>query len=185
MNEHLGGAHIDSPDGNMWMPDVWRYMITNHGVKSMVDVGCGGGWTAKWFLDNGVDAVGIEGWDKAISKNQLPKDKLIVHDYTKGPITVPKCDLAWAGEFVEHVEAMFIPNFAATFLCAKKLLMTHAIPGQCGHHHVNEQHMDYWVSKMSEFGFALDPVETLKIRDIHPVSGGWGIQTMLYFERTL
>jgi hypothetical protein len=36
-------------------------------------------------------------------------------------------------------------------------MMTYAEPGQCGWHHVNCQHKEYWVNKLSQIGFMLDP----------------------------
>lgn len=185
MSDHLGGALLDQADGNLWMPEVWQYMIARYGIRTMVDVGCGGGWTAKWFLDHGVDSWGIEGWPEAIQRNQLPAARLIQHDYTVGPcplLPMKKFDFGWCAEFVEHVEARFIPNFMATLRQCTHVLMTHAQPGQGGHHHVNEKPFEYWVNVFGQFSFRLDAYETLRIRDMHKVSGGWGIQTMLYFR---
>lgn len=201
MNDHLGGAILDQPDGNLWMPEVWQYMIDRYRIKSMVDVGCGGGWTAKWFLEHGIEAFGVEGWTDALQKNQLPPNRLIEHDYTTGPCSpcvevskrgfgfvmgqlppIGRFDFGWCAEFVEHVEARFIPNFMATLRQCTHVLMTHAQPGQGGYHHVNEKPFEYWVNVFGQFSFRLDAYETLRIRDMHKVSGGWGIQTMLYFR---
>jgi len=33
--------------------------------------------------------------------------------------------------------------------------MTHAVPGQAGHHHVNCQPAEYWVEKLATRGFRL------------------------------
>ena len=35
--------------------------------------------------------------------------------------------------------------------------MTHALPGQGGHHHVNCQPPEYWIEKMARRGYALSP----------------------------
>jgi hypothetical protein len=35
--------------------------------------------------------------------------------------------------------------------------MTHAVPGQGGHHHVNCQPAEYWIEKMRKRNYRLDP----------------------------
>ena len=42
--------------------------------------------------------------------------------------------------------------------------MTHALPGQPGHHHVNCQPIEYWVAVMQAFGFETDELHTNAIR---------------------
>lgn len=134
--EHLGGCYTENPDLNTFMPDIWQWLIDRHQIKSVIDVGCGAGWNTVWFHDRGLYAVGVEGWPEAIARTRMPMQRMIVHDYTKGPLeSSRRFDLCWSSEFVEHVEEQFVPNFMATFKCAKRVCMTYATPGQGGFHH--------------------------------------------------
>ena len=177
--EHLGGCRHD---GHTFLPDVWDYLLAKYAIRSVVDVGCGYGYAAKYFLDQGLDVIGVEGYRLAIEQNRCPKRYLIEHDYTQGPLTIRPVDLAWAGEFVEHVEARFRDHFLTTFACARYVCLTHAVPGQGGYHHVNEQPTAYWVRELARYGFRHNEAETAFLR-----LGGertpWGRRTLTFFER--
>jgi hypothetical protein len=161
---HLGGYIVGLTsygDPNSYSTEVWDWMVDN-GIKSVIDVGCGEGHSTKYFLDKGIDCVGIEGGEKAYN-NSLVKKNLILHDYTEGPYVLnKKYDAVWSCEFVEHVEEKYLDNFMSTFMCADKIFMTHAVPGQDGYHHVNCQHSQYWIEKLEKIGFKYNE-ETSKI----------------------
>ncbi len=80
---HLGGF-IQGGDPDTHDPVIWQKLIDTFKPKNLIDIGCGEGHAIKWFVDNGVDAVGIEGSAKAL-ENSPVKDRIILHDYTKGP----------------------------------------------------------------------------------------------------
>jgi hypothetical protein len=48
--------------------------------------------------------------------------------------------------------------------------MTHAFPGQPGHHHVNCQPTEYWLARMKATGFSLDEWATEAARTVAPGS---------------
>lgn len=75
-------------------------------------------------------------------------------------------DLVWSCEFVEHVEEQFVRNFLATFACAKYVLMSHALPGQDGHHHVNCRSADYWIGALAAIGYKHDETLTQVTREL-------------------
>lgn len=182
MNEHLGGAYLECNDANTFMPDNWQYLIDKYAIKSVCDVGTGGGWNARWFLDAGLRVIGVEGWKEALAKNQLPQENLIEHDYANGPLVVPPTDLAWCSEFVEHVEERFIPNYVATFKCCKYLCMTHGEPGQHGHHHVTLKESEWWYKTLLDYGLVVDQEETLYLRSTDHWKAGWGRRTLCWFK---
>jgi len=182
MKQHLGGAYLESNDSNTFMPDVWEYLIEKYDIRSVVDVGTGGGWNGRWFHDRRIRTLGIEGWQEAIVRNQLPSENLIQHDYTEGALTIPQTDLAWCSEFVEHVEEKHIPNFVTTFKCCKYLCLTHGEPGQDGFNHVNCQPSSYWFKKMSEYGLIVDLEETGRLRLTDKWKAGWGRRTLCWFK---
>lgn len=150
---HLGG-YIKGGDAATYYPDLWKWMVNKLGIKKVVDVGCGEGHALKFFRDElGCDVMGIDG---------LPQEDedTSVHDFTDGPCHAPECDLIWCCEFVEHVEERFMLNFLTTFRYGKYVALTHAEPGQSGHHHVNCKHPQYWIGAMAAIGFKFDDILT-------------------------
>jgi SAM-dependent methyltransferase len=142
---HLGGF-IQGGDPDTYDPAIWQKLIDTFHPKNLIDIGCGEGHAIKWFIDNGVDAIGIEGSRKAL-QNSPVKDRIILHDYTQGPYKVEsEFDMAWSCEFVEHVEARYANNYMTTFNSAKIVAMTYSEPqwSDGGHHHVNCQPQSYW-----------------------------------------
>ena len=65
-------------------------------------------------------------------------------------------DLVWCCEFVEHVEERYVPNIVPSLSLGTLVAMTHAVPGQGGHHHVNCRTSDYWIGVMAAIGYQLD-----------------------------
>lgn len=156
--KHLGGYIVgltDHGDPNTYATEVWDWMY-NYGIRSVIDVGCGEGYSTKYFLDKGIKAVGIEGGKNAY-KNSPVKNNIILHDYTTNPLILNDTyDSVWSCEFVEHVEEQYVDNFLATFNCANSIFLTHAVPGQRGYHHVNCQPAAYWITRIENLGFVYD-----------------------------
>lgn len=162
---HLGGAVIGG-DPATYYPNVWDYLIESLDVKSMIDVGCGEGQTMHYFQNKGVEVFGIDGCKEAID-NSLIKEKISLHDFTKGKFQLHKSyDLVWCCEFVEHVLEEFSENYLNLFLnsSAKYIVLTHALPNQGGYHHVNLQKSSYWIDKISSLGYTLDPTLSRQLR---------------------
>jgi hypothetical protein len=182
-NAHLGGAPLDAPDTATFLPDVWSYLIDKYHIQSVLDVGAGAGWSTKWFADQGLYTLGVEGWKEALDKSQC-RPNIVEHDYTVAPF-IPSMllDLAWCAGFVEHIEQEFIPNFMASFRACRYVCLIHAEPGQTGHHHVNCQPTEYWIRIMNEFRFDFDAAETAHLRstDIHKAPRGR--RTLSFFKR--
>lgn len=139
--EHLGGHHFYT---NMDRP-VFDYLVGRYEIRTMLDVGCGTGGMVDYAVQSGLDyAVGVDG------DPLMNREAVWTHDFTNGPFRLPmgRVDLIWCVEFVEHVEKAYLPNILETFRCARVLFVTHAMPGQGGHHHVNLQTDDYWIDKL-------------------------------------
>ena len=175
---HLGGYILDKAASGTWCSEIWDWCIDELNVKSMLDVGCGLGYSMEYFNKKGVEVFGVDGSPSAIAKNVMPKKYLCQHDYTKGKwIPNKTVDLIWSSEFLEHVEAQYESNFMETFKYASKYLMiTFAIPGQGGHHHVNLQYSDYWIERFEAIGFKYEEELTMKARKLLPQEGMIGMQ---------
>lgn len=177
---HLGGSYVTVPDQNTWMPDVWSRLIDDYSVQSVIDLGCGAGWSTEWFAARVAHVLGVEGDPAALQARRC--DSIVAHDYTLGPLTTSEgYDLCWCAEFVEHVEARFEKNWLATMLRCRYVCMTFAVPGQGGHHHVNEQPESYWLRRFNEAGFEHVVTETERLR---ATSRGepWGRPTLTFFQ---
>lgn len=146
---HLGGYVVGGPDARTICKELWSFFLTELGCNSALDIGCGLGYTVEMWRLLGFRRVrGIDGSAEAIKG----KEDLLLHDYTKGPLTSNPFDLVWSAEFVEHVEEQYMPNFMETIASAAPyyLAMTHAVPGQAGHHHVNCQPSSYWIEAVQQ-----------------------------------
>lgn len=160
---HLGGYNLDHDGQGTWAPELWQRLIDDLNIKSMVEIGSGLGDTVRWFRNHGVDALGIDGEQQAHEATGG-----ILHDYTTGPRIVAECDLVWSAEFVEHVEERYLENFMATFRCGRRVGLTHAQPGDAGHHHVNCRSSRYWIKVFEEHGFEHDAFYTRVLKSTVP-----------------
>lgn len=158
--EHLGGhlykTHVDK--------GAFDFMNQRYTVRSFLDVGCGPGGMVNLALQERMNAIGVDG-DPTLLKFKTP---MFLHDFTKGPtsyFTDRVYDLGWSVEFVEHVEEQYLDNFMQLFQDhCKIVVMTHALPGAPGVHHVNCQTEDYWIQKFAERGLVYSEADTKIIR---------------------
>ena len=64
--------------------------------------------------------------------------------------------------------------------------MTHAFPGQGGHHHVNEQDPNYWFQQFGRRGFLLDMVTTDEVRHASTMQQRYiRVSGMVFFNSNL
>lgn len=173
---HLGG-YLKGGDPGSFYPPMWTWLVRKYKIDSVIDVGCAEGQALEFFRDLGCRVLGIDGI------KQDDRD-IIQHDYTQGPfVPEERFALCWCCEFVEHVESEFEENFLATFECAMMVAMTHGLPGQGGHHHVNNQPPEYWVRRLSEHGFSLNRPATRRAKELTP--HGYFDWSGLVFNRRL
>jgi cyclopropane fatty-acyl-phospholipid synthase-like methyltransferase len=171
---HLGGSegetHIDS--------GALKFIMGAAGISSMVDVGCGPGGMVEYARSIGLRAEGIDG-DWTVPRNI----KVHLHDFTTGTVDLKEVfDLCWCVEFVEHVEEQYMMNYIKVFQQCRFVMMTHAFPGQGGHHHVNEQPTEYWIDRMTKAGFIFEPQMTDQIRKVSTMKQGFIRTHGLFFR---
>lgn len=182
LDNHLGGC-VKGGDPDTYDENVWNYLIENYEVHSILDIGCGEGWSTEFFKRKGLKVLGIEGSRKVI--NDSPhKELLIQHDYTLGKIKLKeKYDAVWTCEFVEHVEERFVENFLDTFANVKYVFMTYSEPqwSNGGYHHVNCRDQKYWNSKLESINFSYLEEETKYIRSI--AKARWIKSTLSIYQK--
>lgn len=185
---HLGG-YIAGGDPATWYPALWDWMVRRLRVRSVLDLGCGEGHAARWFAHRGRRVLGVDGSCQAIAASVLP-ERVVRHDLCEGAFLAPEAyDAVWACEVVEHVEAVHLDALLTSLCQARRwLVMTHATPGQPGHHHVNCQEATYWVERVQARGFGLQEPLTRRARrharrDSQPGYGNHFARSGLVFRR--
>jgi hypothetical protein len=163
---HLGGCN-EAGCPEVETPKLWNYLIKKYNIRSVLDIGCGFGYALKYFNEIlNLEIYGIDGSEKIRDVSFYP-DKILTNDYSKGPsIFNTKIDLVWSTEFLEHVEAAYIPNFMKDICLSKYCVVTHAPPNQLGHHHVNCQTKEYWIEEFKKYGMIYDEEETQIIKTL-------------------
>ena len=182
---HLGGF-IEGGNLATWGDVVWNYLIEQYNITSMIDVGCGAGYSLRYFLDKGIDAWGTEGYPNIQQYAVCPLDRIHVVDYEEEAYVPDReFDFVWSCEFVEHVSDENKNNFLKTFEKGKYIGMTYAVPGQSGHNHVNCNTEEFWVNVLKEYGFTHNEKVSKNMRDlIGTTNYGQHIRaTFLFFEK--
>jgi len=153
---HLGGTST-SGDPDSWYPELWTWLIRTNRLGSVLDVGCGVGYSQKFFHDSGLITLGVD--CKQVLEHHVLGEKTLVHDFTTGVAPLPgRFDLVWCCEVAEHIPEEFVSNLAYTFAmgCGKLLAFCAAPRGAGGYHHVNCQNPPYWISLLSKYGFTIN-----------------------------
>ena len=159
---HLGGFTDLDPDGIS--PAAWRFMMQNLTVQSLVDVGCGKGVSTSWFAAHGADVLCVEGSSDAVAASRLPRDRIVEHDFSRGPWWPNNTyDAAWSVEFIEHVGRPFISNYLPIFESAALLFVSGSKWG--GWHHVEVHEPDWWIARFTAAGFVHSPDLTKRIHE--------------------
>lgn len=160
---HLGGNFIEV-NPSTYCPGVWNYIINKHNIKSVMDVGSGRGHAAKWFADKGLTTIAVDGLDDNIKNAVYPTALCDLTESAYRP-SMP-IDLVNCIEVVEHIEEKYLDNLLDTICVGKYLFMTHGLPGQEGHHHVNCQPTEYWLTHLRNRGFVELKSDSIDLRNI-------------------
>lgn len=137
---HLGGNVIEG-DPFTHSPSVWEYLIQRFALRSVLDLGSGRGYAARWFQRAGMEVLAVDGLRENCEKAVHPTLQV---DLTSSSVFC-RVDLVHCQEVVEHIQEEYLENLLASLTCGRYVVMTHALPGQGGHHHVNEQPTEYWI----------------------------------------
>lgn len=161
---HLGG-NIKGGDPRTFEPVLWDCLLVMFDVESVLDVGCGEGHALDYFKSKGIGRiVGVEGLRENVDNVRHECHHI---DLTSGSyVSEEMFDLVWCCELVEHVDERFVGNVVETLANGRVVAMTHAIPGQSGHHHVNCKNDEYWIDLMRGAGYGLSRKETAYCRTL-------------------
>jgi len=147
---HIGGWMNN--DTYSWEPKLWNWLIHTQQIKSLVDVGCGTGAATSYFHKRGVDVTCVEGSSEGIANSLLPADRIVQHDFSRGPWYPKKVvDVAYSVEFLEHLAVEHLDNVVAMFKSARYVIIAASKNG--GHHHVNVHCRWWWIERMTAYGF--------------------------------
>jgi Core-2/I-Branching enzyme len=145
------GGNWRHGDIHTWCPELWKYLVDRFAIKSVLDVGCGEGHAVRFFHKLGLIAHGIDGLELNVKRAVFP---VACHDILANSYLMP-VDFVWSCEVAEHISEEKVDNYIDTLCNGAVIAMTHALPGQGGHHHVNCQPKEYWVDKITRRGYAL------------------------------
>lgn len=166
-NSHLGG-NLKNGDVNCTSYELWNHFIVKYNVKTMLDIGSADGITAKYFMDKGVECLGIEGLHENVVNSLCPVIEL---DLTKGFYKSEKLfDLSYSMETAEHIAIEFVDNFITSLCNGRIIALTAAPEKQLGYHHVNTQNSWYWIEKIESKGYKFLSQDTMEARAIDKTS---------------
>ena len=158
---HLGG-NISEGDPFTHAPRVWDYLIRRFALRSVLDLGSGLGHSADYFHQAGLRVLAVDGLPDNCLQARHPTLQV---DLTQARVTT-RVDLVHCQEVVEHIEEQHLDHLLSSLTCGRIIVMTHALPGQGGHHHVNEQPTDYWIHHMSRYHCQLLHEDTHRVRQL-------------------
>lgn len=147
---------------------VWDFVLRQFSPRTLLDVGCGVGRTIDFFVEHGVDAVGVEASSLAIRHARHP-DRIVQFDLRYGAYYDPRApfDVVWCYEVAEHLHEDHADALVETLTHAgRRVVLSAAQPGQGGVGHLNEQLPSYWRAKMELRGFTLDATKTSLLQSL-------------------
>ncbi len=163
---HVGG-NIFEGDPATFSPSVWDYIIQRFALSSIMDLGSGMGYAAQYFHNKGMKVLAVDGMIENCQRAIYPTIHLDL-SITKA---TAKVDLVHCQEVVEHIEERFLENLLSSLACGKFILMTNALPGQGGYHHVNEQPTEYWINHLMRYNCEVLVEDSNRIRKLAAAYG--------------
>ena len=149
--KHLGGCWLPATTGS-FHPRLIEWLVTWFNVRSVCDVGCGGGEALKHFRALGCQVVGIEGLNYAAVRTGVPT---ICHDMETGPIKLYGIDCMYSIEYLEHCANT---DSSLDTLCQSKIIAcSTAQVGQSGHNHVSLYPREWWIERIEKRGYIHQP----------------------------
>ena len=163
---HLGG-NMREGSPFTYAPAVWDYVVRRFAVRSVLDLGSGLGHASLYFHRAGLQVIAVDGLRSNVEASLYPT---LMVDLSRSGVAC-RVDLVHCQEVVEHVDERHLENVLAALACGAIILMTAAVPGQGGHHHVNEQPVQYWVEHLKRYRCEVLPEDTRRVRRLAQAEG--------------
>ena len=166
--DYFIGDHISPVDSAKYVKAVLAVgeVLLKRSVQSVLELGSGGGWFTKAFLDAGVDILGVEGSKVGYEKcllHGIPPRNLIRRDLRR-PFVSHASDIAVCSEVAEHIEPPFASQLVQNLANHSNLVWFSSYntedfgPHQAHYHHCNEQPAVFWKNLFSFYGFDMVPL---------------------------
>jgi len=149
-------------------------------IKSVLDVGCGGGSFLHGCVDEGLDVFGVDG-NHVESSLQIPKDKVKYVNLEEPLDLKKKFDLCVSMEVAEHIDNKYA-NIFIDSICnhSDNVLFSAAQIGQPGIRHINCQPLKYWIYKFKERGYTHIEEVSNSIRNNNNIYNWYRKNSMLF-----
>jgi cyclopropane fatty-acyl-phospholipid synthase-like methyltransferase len=153
--------HVSPQIVRRYVTHVLEYgrKVLGREVRSVLELGCGGGWFTEEFLKRGIDIIAAEGthagYNRAL-KRGVPASVLIRHDL-RLPLTLDRTfDMVVCTEVAEHVECPFASQLVHNITRHGKVAwfsFEEPDTDEPHYHHCNEQPDKFWVNLFKFYGF--------------------------------
>lgn len=173
------GGNVIGGDERSYTPSLWEHLIETFAPMSVLDVGCGEGHAVKWFDEHAIPSIGIDGL-RANIDNAVTRIMWV--DLTECAFLF-RVGMVWCCEVVEHIDEKHIENLLMTLCNGDVIAMTHALPGQGGHHHVLCREDEYWVNHICSRGYEAKNPEPFRAIARAENPDSWFARSGLVFRR--
>lgn len=153
--------HVSNDIVNNYVKYVKEYFkkITNNELTNVLEIGCGGGWFTKGFLNNGIDVFAVEGsicgYQATLNKG-VDSSKILHHDLRRELKLNKKFDICCCTEVAEHIETPFSSQLINTLTIHSDLIwFSFEVPGtnRAHYHHCNEQPPKFWINIFNYYDY--------------------------------
>ena len=133
-------------------------ILVDHGLGTVIDVGCGTGALLEALRNKGREVFGLESSAAALEYCKGRKLDVQKLDLEREPFPQDgKFDLVVSMEVAEHLPEQIADSYVDLLTrLSDRILFTAALPGQGGDDHVNEQPISYWMSNFQARRFSSD-----------------------------
>ena len=140
---------------------------------SVVDFGCGFGQYGKYFKTTSSNRIEWVGYDGSENIESVTSGFVKFIDLTEPKFLGTNYDWAISIEVAEHLPMHLESNFLYMLHVHNKMgiFLTWAIPGQGGHHHVNEQPTEYWINHLRKYNYEVLAEDTSRVRKLAEKNG--------------
>ena len=153
--------HVDSQVVTNYVEAVLTYgrMLLGRNVRSVLEIGAGGGWFARGFLDQGITVLAVEGSRAGVNKARqrgVPEHAVMRHDLRQPLDLDRKFDMVLCTEVAEHIECPFSSQLIANLTRHSDVIwFSFESPGtnEAHYHHCNEQPEKFWRNLFRFYGF--------------------------------